>query len=416
MSMKSLVYGEIGLSLGRSDVRLRLRETAKKLIDEDQFQPLLDLANTYARSKLLGLVMSMFAFNRANLRRWRLWMSASLPITLVFGAAVMLSDALRWGNLFGLAGAAFLVVIFPSFLGMSMEASISVESEPDVARLRCWLILQALKSGTVPNTWKEMSALMLPTLRPYTDEEYRAKFHKMKRAGKMCAAAGFGLMGLMFVLGATGASFMQDKWVTGSMVVASFALLAPMFRSLWFETYKKPVLYDDPSLIIPDDYGGSLEPTIQQVVDGYESAGTWRGMKLRAALVYYTGPLALWSVDAYPIAGSMVALLVLYLFAASVATPTASNAWSLTLLHLLLPVLLSWTAIDVWRNSGGIKRVKERMRVYREIAKAKSIGEVISKEALLETYEPGSYLKGAKVASREDLIANLYVRSIPRGR
>ena len=58
----------------KSASRLQLRETAATLIEENRLTPLIESARRYVQSRFLFWFMAIFAFNRANFRRYSSWM------------------------------------------------------------------------------------------------------------------------------------------------------------------------------------------------------------------------------------------------------------------------------------------------------------------------------------------------------
>ncbi len=409
---KSLLYGWLVFSLNRSENRLKLRDTAARLMEENRLQSLIDLTRKYARSPLRFWLLIMFAFNPANLKRRSPWVMVMLALEVLIAPIVIVGGAIFLGN-FTVALASIIFILFiPSFLGMAMEASIQSEDEPDVAMLRCWLLLHARRTGEILATGKEISSNLVSLLRPYSEEQYMAKHRLLNKLGKGGLYAMFFLSAVMIWAVTFEARFMKNPWVTGALLVLTFSMIGPGVVDQWFESTRKPLLYDDHSLVIPDDYGLTQEPRIDDVVNGYESSRVWRGMKFRAWLIYYFGSLFAWDTDRFPEVGIGIFLLIFFILVRSFASPT-TNIALLNVVTVLIPVLIVYSIASSWRSSGGVSKAKARKQAYREVLIASSLELLIPKEKLLEIYQVGAYLTSSDKASRDQLVTSLYVRSIP---
>ena len=114
----SLLYGGLSFSFMRSSSRLGLRETASRLVEENQLAPLVDSAGRYARSGFLFWFMALFAFNPANLKRFRPWMMAVIALEVVLLVPVVAWMSTVTGSLFMIPFAAIFALFVPMFLSM----------------------------------------------------------------------------------------------------------------------------------------------------------------------------------------------------------------------------------------------------------------------------------------------------------
>ncbi len=405
-----MLYGGLSYLFSSSNRRLRIRDTATKLIEVNGLQLFVDIAQRYTKSPFFWL-LAIFAFNPRNIRRRSAWPAVLILFTVVVAIAESIWVTIASENLLLVGFAIAFILILPSVIGIAMEFSIDSETNSDVARFRCWFLLQAKRTGRVPTNLKDISSHLVHLLRPYTEEEYKEKSAMWQKRAQFGMYSFLTMMAVFVALIAIGSPFMSNTLFISLLLVLTFGGLGPALVAQWFESTKKPVLYDDPSLVIPDVYGVVGEPTIQEVADNYQSQRVWRGMKLRSWLIYHFGPLFAWDIEGFRMVGVSMLVLGIYILARNAVPP--QNLPALNIATLFIPLLVVMAVWSAWRGGGGVAKAKERRLAYGEILRAESIAQVISSDKLLQSFQLGDYATPGKKATRDQLIAELYIRSIP---
>lgn len=408
----SFLYGLMTPSFMNSGSRLQLRETATKLIEEDRLAPMVESARRYVNSKFYFLFMAIFAFNPANFRRVPPWMMVAVVALVGFIVPFAALKAVTAGFILGLPLAAIYVAFIPFFVGFSLESSIESEADPDLARFRSWFFIQAKRTGKVPSTLKEISSSLTPLLRPYTEEEYSVRYEAYRKWAHKGVYAMFSLIALLVGWVAIGLPMIDPTITFPVLFFVSLALgIGPTMAADWFEQTRKPVLHDDPSYVIPDSRQPVAEPSIQEIIEGYESGRVWRGMRIRAWLVYHFGPLFAWDTEGLPLVG--ISLFELGMYVSVWLGMFPEHVAGFGLLVVLVSLLPAYAIIHAWRDGGGAAKALDRKGAYEEALHAATLQDLISKDKMLDVFQLGEYARPTKKATRDDIIVSLYVRSIP---
>jgi hypothetical protein len=249
-------------------------------------------------------------------------------------------------------------------------------------------------------------------LRPYTEEEYSVRYEAYRKWAHKGVYAMFSLIALLVGWVAIGVP-MIDSTITFPVLFFVFLAvgIGPTMAADWFEQTRKPVLHDDPSYVIPDSHQPVAEPSIQEIIEGYESGRVWRGMRMRAWLVYHFGALFAWDTEGLPLVGISLLELGMYVYVWLAMFPEHVPGFGL--LVLLVSLLPAYAIVHAWRDGGGTTKALERKGVYEEALHSATLQDLISKDKMLDVFQLGEYAGPTKKSTRDDIIVSLYVRSIP---
>lgn len=416
--MKLLVHHFIGNPEGRLEVKRSMSNVVM------EGKPMLKKIEDLTKSRTRFWLLAPFAWDARNIRKPSCLLMTSVIVGFLVFVPISAVQSFIWfmnsGQLLSLLSLILfpflLLLAVPSFLILSIDSAIQSEPRKDYAWLRCWLVLTSYAKGKRLQSIEEIEKELTLLLEPSSPREYSAIKKRSIMLGRISLFLLFLHIVAWIYLSSYGSHLLEswrDPGIGGLLYISSLVLaMVPGMVGIVQENTKKPVriLERDLHLLAESSKDGL---SVDRVFTNYENTTANRKLRRTATWFYYFGALCAWDLEKLEMT-STYSILLSFCIAANMMWSAFSSDVFMKLITLAASLLFFCLVIEAWVNGGGVAKALQRFSVIKMLKAGRKPSSIITVSSMIECFSAGDYEKPAKLATTEDYMTKLYVRSLKR--
>jgi hypothetical protein len=333
-------------------------------------------------------------------------------------AATMIGVGIRFENLWPvIAGLFFGYFGFPLFMGFGLEASLNEDRDSKYPLLRAWTILESYNQGRVPRTIRELQVLLEKVHTPVTQAHYLLRHEQLRKLRKPFAVAFAISMAALVGTQTRAPPLVGPMTYSWLFLVITVGFMLGIEAADMYERYYRPVLHSELSEQMEDQTLSQAGIDIDEILAGFESRWVFFRVRAKALLAYLLGPLCgfnLWEL-ALPAASIFaVGLVFVTQFYVHPASQASQVSWPiLCVAEIIFAMMIPYSVYSSWKKGGGYRKAMTRKALLHRIVFSLYPTELISREKFTEILASADYNIEVEEATEDQVIAKLFVDSIP---